>query len=259
MGRPPIYKGKSTPCEYCPFVVTTRQQASYHRDEYKLCPKSKGYCEATVQQQIREGKMTVQIVPFVAEKGIPADSMKLLNEIRERMEFLRQLAKKLRAPSVEEYIRVAFSEAVNKCDVTDLNKLKNSLGEKRLEFNNKQELVKAKVDSLLDECAMIYGEDIPRLLASNPDTAMEKMVINHIRQRSRDALKRSEQLTDAMQISIKQTIVFRECEDAMKEFAFIEELLDEYIRNVSENALSFVNAPGQFQTQQEVDDETTNA
>lgn len=249
-GRPPTYVFPFN-CEFCLYSIEDRNSLYYHTERCKYCTGSKAFDMSTVEKKIKAGEMAYPITTFNPTSGITASVSKILDAIQSHIEKETKLAIKKRK-NIEEYIEDGISVCFEDFSISDLNKVKNYLSERWLDFADKQEQVKERLDTIIDKCGMIAGQLTFEGLLGNPPNyslCMEKLIVNHIRQRSMEQLETSEGLIEAVFVSIKQTKVFRQAEGTMKQFKMIEEFLTKYIDNSVETAPSFLHSYGQLSSQ----------
>jgi hypothetical protein len=257
-GRRPIYSFPFN-CEFCSHSIKERNSLRYHTEKYKYCIGSKAFEMSAVEKKIKAGEMAYPITTFNPTSGINTSVSKILEAIQSHIEKETKLAVK-KGKNIQEYIEEGISVIFEDYSITDLNKVKNYLSERWLDFADKQDQVKVRLDDILDTCGMVVGQPIFEGLLGNPPNyslCMEKLVVNHIRQRSMEELETSEGLIEAVFVAIKQTKIFRQAEGIMKEFKMIEEFLINYIDNSKETASSFLHSRGQLNSQQELPDDLT--
>jgi len=231
---------------------------NYHRNKYKFCLNSKSFDEIAMEKKIRTGEMSYPIIPFDPKDGIPSQLLVILEAIKLFIEKKTKTAEK-RGINIKHYIKNELPELLDEdYDISDLNRLKNKLNERLLDFADKQERVKTKLDDILNQTSIIIGDEVFLGLLGNPPVytafAMEELVIKHIRQRNLEELAASEGLIEAIFIAIRQTKVFRQAEKTMNEYSFIIDLLDDYIRAKSFERTTLLHEHGQFESQREVED-----
>jgi hypothetical protein len=143
--------------------------------------------------------------------------------------------------------------------LSDLNRMKNFLTEKILEYNNKQKQVREKVDTLLSECSIgVERDELSGILQAG--TTLENLLVKHIRQRNETQLIFSRKLYEVIYVTIEQTLIFRKEEQKMEEFKIIEKLIENYVKTNIGNSHGFLSNAGQLTSQQipdidEVDEE----
>lgn len=246
-GRPAIYSFPFN-CEFCNYPINKREEYYYHRDFYKYCFGSKAFDMSALDKRLK-AEAIFPIVFFNPLSGITAGQSKTLSEIQLYMETETRLAL-LRRRDPQEYIKEGISICFENVSNAELNKLKNFFSERRIDYAEKQQQARDRIDAIIERCGMIVGQATFNGLLGNPPNhtlSMEKMLINHIRQRNAEELEISEGLIEAIYVSIKQTKVFRDAEASMKQFAFIEECLDEYLKGLE--TPSFIHSHGQLASQ----------
>jgi hypothetical protein len=249
-GRPPKYIYPIN-CEFCDTSLEDRNAFYYHRDFYKLCVGSKSFDMSAVEKKIKAGEMAFPITTFNPTSGISAGVSKTLVEIQSHIERETKLAIKRRRPA-KEYIKEGIEVCFEEHSTAELNKVKNYLSERRIDYAEKQEQVRDRIDTIVEACGLVVGQDTFTGLIGTPanyTTCMEKLLINHIRQRTMEELEASEGLIEAIYVSIKQTKVFRQVEATMEQFEFIEELLEEYLHSPAVETASFIHSHGQMASQ----------
>ena len=257
-GRPPKYTYPII-CDFCGDSFDKLDNYYYHRDEYKLCIGSKKFDMSTVEKKIKAGELAYPIVTFNPTSGISSGVSKTLSEIQSYVE--KETRKALRkGRQVREFIKEDIDkDCFEEHSTSDLNKVKNYLSERRIDYGEKQEKVKERIDTIVEACGLVLGQDTFNGLLGTPanyTNCMEKLLINHIRQRTLEELERSEGLIEAIYVSIKQTKVFRQVEGIMEQYELIEDLLDEYLDSAAAEAQSFIHQHGQLHSQDIPDDLT---
>lgn len=239
-------------CKGCSFVIQNRQSLRYHLTRYTLCPDSAAFDIMSATEKKFKAEVSIALIPFAPKAGLSASNQTLLNEIKAFMDQQKEIAKMVRQDSTI-FISNVISLCLDKYDVSSqLTPLKSFLSEKSMEFFTKNELSKAKIDELVSECALIYGQTaITSLIGQPPNytVSFEKMLVNHIRQRNLDELERSAKLVDLILFSIKQSLLFKTYEDEMKEYKTIENLIDTYLKAKVREAGLLINQAGRFTTQ----------
>lgn len=238
-------------CEFCEKTLLNHQQLHYHNKLSKTCIVSPTF---TMEKKVRQNEPT--LINFSPISGISQNNQKLLQEIKA---FISQETKRgihRRTANLKQYVReginVFFLEKLH----NELNLLKNFLSEKRIEYREKQEQVKVKIDEMLEKCSLIYGEREFSSLLGNPPNytiSLERMLVNHIRQRSIEDLLKSESIVDVISFSVKQMKVFRGVEKDMTENGEIEEMISEYLETSLNQVSSFSKSEGQM-VSQDLDD-----
>jgi len=221
-------------CNSCGEKLKDKQAFYNHYNRYKLCPSSKAFNMSSVEKKIKGDNLSFALVPFHPREKLSSELATVLNKI---LEVLNKTKRK-----TLENMEVWFDDF----DVAVLNKLKNFLDEKKLEYANKQDVVRNRVDDLLAQCSMVFRQEIETLLQS--EMSLEKMLINHIRQRNLSQLETSAKLIEVIYITVMQTKLFKEVEETMKTFALLENMLTEYIKNSSPP--DFIHSEGVLVSQQ---------
>jgi hypothetical protein len=250
-GRPPKYTYPII-CEYCSDSFKKLDDYYYHRDDYKLCIGSKGFDMSAVEKKIKSGEMSYPLITFNPTSGISAGVSKTLVEIQSHIEKETKLAVKRRREA-KEYIKEGIEVCFEEHSTAELNKVKNYLSERRIDYAEKQEQVRDRIDTIVESCGLVVGQNTFTGLIGTPanyTNCMEKLLINHIRQRTMDELEASEGFIEAIYVSIKQTKIFRQVEATMEQFEFIEDLLEDYLHSSAVDTASFIHSYGQMASQQ---------
>ncbi len=250
IGRPLVYEFPMK-CVYCSISLDNSRSLWHHKNRVKYCPGSKSY-EMSAEKRIK-GEKSYALVPFNPNLGISPSLKATLTFIEN---FIQQETESAEARNfnVEQYILDGIHVCFRKCSPEDLNKLKGFLSEKQLEFIGKQESVKQTVDTLVGQCEMVVGrQPYESLLGSPPhyQISMEKLLINHIRQRSLEQLHQSDIMLDAFILAVKQTNIFRQAEVEMGQYLYIESLIDRYLKSLPH--AGFINEPGRMNSQAQDD------
>jgi hypothetical protein len=202
------------------------------------------------------------IIKFEALTGIVSSQRKILDEIVGVVDKLSKNAVK-NGRNIEIYVAESIDVFLDVYSLSDLNLLKNFLGVRKLDFIEKQEEVKYRVDTMVEECGVIVGGGTYASLIGAPanfTNSMEKLVINHIRQRNLAELDITEKFLEAVRITVKQTKVFRQVEEEMRQLGFIESLLATYVEMKMDETKPFIRDEGVVDSQSvdgDVGDENT--
>jgi hypothetical protein len=248
LGRPPVRKYPVV-CDSCESVLATRYEYHYHFQKVTWCPSSKGFMADHKKSKL-EHSISYSLVKFEALAGITSSDRKMLECINEAISKIGRNAVKRGLDvnvSVEQNIGVHLEDF----EVSDLNHLKNYLGERQIVFAQKQEEAKDKIDEMLVDCCLISGLSLCASLLGTPvgNIPMEKGVINHIRQRTLDELEKGERFAEALVASVKQSKVFRIAEAEMPHLVFVETLLTDYINETKQECKTFIRNEGVLTSQ----------
>ena len=147
-GRPPKYTYPII-CEYCGESFNLLNDYYYHRDFYKLCIGSKKFEMSAVEKKIKSGELAYPIITFNPTSGIPADVSKTLAGIQLHIDRETKVAIK-RREEIKNYIRVCISVCFEEHSLAELNRVKNFLSERRIDYADKQERVRNRVDAIVE-------------------------------------------------------------------------------------------------------------
>lgn len=240
-------------CPCCKVEVTDRDAFYYHTKKNKLCPLSESYDMSAIEKKLK-ADVDLTLVPFEPMKGISPSNKAILEKFIESYDQEYAYALKKRITDIQGHMKDRLEFIVENSDYknTELMSLKNFLNERIFDYSQKQEMVKDDLDKMLDECSLIIGNATFEKLIGNPPNytqSMEKLVINHIRQRTLFQLENASELfVKAVLYTVKETKIFRAAQPMMEKFKMIEESLGSYLENTLKQS-SFVREEGQMESQ----------
>ena len=253
LGRPKKYSFPWT-CPHCQKEISNRGDCDYHKKKYKYCPASESYSMSAVEKKIK-ADVDLTLVPFDPSKGVSAASKSILDKLLQVYDAELDFAtRKNRIPHlVHVKDRIIYALENGDYDTSELLRLKNFFTERAFDFVQKQEKVKNELDAMLDECSLIIGNNTFERLIGNPPNytqSMEKLVVNHIRQRNLQQLESySEVFIKAVVYAVKETKIFRVAQTQMDKFKMIQECIDELLQDTIGNTTAFARDEGQMTTQ----------
>jgi hypothetical protein len=250
-GRPRSYSFPIE-CESCGTEIKDRKQLYYHLNKTKYCFISKNADMSGIEKKQKAGAMGFPITQFVPRGGISSNLSTLLDKIEVEIEKLKKVAIKKRE-NVDRYIKDNISYFFDDFSPMELNELKNILNSKKMLFLKEQETSKERIDAILASCEMVVGFDAWNAVLGIPpnyDLSLERLLNNHLRQRTLVELENSLPLIEAYYVSIRQNIVFREAEPLMSSFGKIEAYLEAHINNAVQETSTLLHPHGQMVSQQ---------
>ena len=247
IGRPSI-RFYPFNCEFCGELVENNNQFFYHTNRYKHCPNSKGFIMSEKRLKADLGFTVIQFNPL---GNLSPSLLDVLNKIKTHIVDVEKIAVSLQQVPAT-VIAVSLPDWLSENFPSEkLMALNTFINQKIVEFSEKQATVRDKVDELLEEGGQIIGRGLVARLYGEPpqyQLSMEKLVVNHIRQRRGESLEKSYKFVEAVYLSVKQTEIFTDAEEEMAVLTKIGRLINSTINSIITDAPSFVHREGELTT-----------
>lgn len=216
-------------CFRCGVICENRQAVDYHFKKNKICPDSLAYDMAHAEKKSK-GEVSFPVFSFSPEVGAVNNT---LQEIRKFLELKKEVSIR-KGRDYQDLVFLEVDTFFEKFDKNDLRRLKNMLEEKRMEFKNKCDKSEDLLDTMIEECSIIYGRDIfKKMIGEDCEMGikpMERLIISHIRQRSLFELENeSERFLEAVGLCVRQMTIIRRYEPLMEDYEFIQRLIVEFL------------------------------
>lgn len=246
-GRPATRQYPHT-CISCGEVIHNNNQFQYHYGRYLYCPSSKSYnMEASNNKKMKQETLSYSLINYNPKDKMTNEFSAILDKVIETMDKFRKSSMKSGRPISNERMFTNVSVYLDDYDTVSLNKLKNYLNERIVDYKHKQEMVKVRVDDLLSNCELGNGYQVREAIFNEPPLSLEKLMIRHVRQRSLEELETTMIFVEALYVCVKESMIFKEHEETVKTYQTIEGFLEEHINlNTKTN---FIYPAGQMVSQ----------